>query len=118
MFGLIGHLTSLAHAQEVARELGYEEYAQKDLDFWCVAPPQIVADITVKSITGKTIVGKYVESCFLPEMLLLKKFKAATRKVLNAMAHAQKHGINITALGGFSSIIFENFNLMEMLHFR
>ncbi len=118
MFGLIGHLTSLAHAREVARELGYEEYADRDLEFWCVAPPQIVEDISVKSITGQTIVGKYVESCFLPEMLLAKKFKAATRKILNAMAHAQKHGINITALGGFSSIIFESFNLMEMRQVR
>ncbi len=118
MFGLIGHLTSLSHAREVAKELGYDEYAEQDLDFWCVAPPQIVEDISVKSITGKTIVGKYVESCFLPEMLLTKKFKAATRKILNAMAHAQKNGINITALGGFSSIIFENFNLMEMRQVR
>lgn len=118
MFGLIGHLTSLTHAREVARELGYEEYADQDLDFWCVAPPQIVEDISVRSITGQTIVGKYVESGFLPEMLLSKKFKAATRKILNAMAHAQKNGISITALGGFSSIIFENFNLMEMRQVR
>jgi fatty aldehyde-generating acyl-ACP reductase len=113
MFGLIGHLTSLQHAQSVARELGYPEYADQGLDFWCSAPPQIVDDITVTSITGQKIQGKYVESCFLPEMLATRRIKAATRKILNAMAHAQKHGINITALGGFSSIIFENFNLQN-----
>ncbi|MEB3177574.1 MAG: long-chain acyl-[acyl-carrier-protein] reductase [Nostocaceae cyanobacterium] len=113
MFGLIGHLTSLEHAQLVARELGYPEYADQGLDFWCSAPPQIVDDITVTSITGQKIEGKYVESCFLPEMLANRRIKAATRKILNAMAHAQKHGINITALGGFSSIIFENFNLQQ-----
>jgi fatty aldehyde-generating acyl-ACP reductase len=44
--------------------------------------------------------------------------KAATRKILNAMAHAQKHGIDITALGGFSSIIFENFNLEQFRQVR
>jgi fatty aldehyde-generating acyl-ACP reductase len=44
-------------------------------------------------------------------MLATRRIKAATRKIINAMAHAQKHGINITALGGFSSDYFENFNL-------
>lgn len=118
MFGLIGHLTSLEHAQLVARELGYPEYADQGLDFWCSAPPQIVDDITVTSATGQKIHGKYVESCFLPEMLANRRIKAATRKVINAMAHAQKHGIDITALGGFSSIIFENFNLQQIQQVR
>lgn len=118
MFGLIGHLTSLEHAQLVARDLGYPEYADQGLDFWCSAPPQIVDDITVTSVTGQKIQGKYVESCFLPEMLATRRIKAATRKVINAMAHAQKNGINITALGGFSSIIFENFNLNQIQQVR
>jgi fatty aldehyde-generating acyl-ACP reductase len=118
MFGLIGHLTSLEHAQSVAKELGYPEYADQGLDFWCSAPPQIVDDITVTSVTGEKIQGKYVESCFLPEMLATRRIKTATRKIINAMAHAQKHGINITALGGFSSIIFENFNLQQIQQVR
>ncbi|ATS17409.1 long-chain acyl-[acyl-carrier-protein] reductase [Synechococcus sp. PCC 6717] len=118
MFGLIGHLTNLEHAQAVAHQLGYPEYADQGLEFWCMAPPQIVDDITVTSITGKTIYGKYVESCFLPEMLAHQRVKAATRKIINAMAHAQKHNIDITALGGFSSIIFENFDLEKMSHVR
>ncbi|WP_448598615.1 long-chain acyl-[acyl-carrier-protein] reductase [Thermoleptolyngbya sp.] len=118
MFGLIGHLTSLEHAQSVARDLGYPEYADQGLDFWCSAPPQIVDHIKVTSATGQVIEGKYVESCFLPEMLATRRVKAATRKVINAMAHAQKQGINITALGGFSSIIFENFNLSQIQRVR
>ncbi|MDX2098717.1 MAG: long-chain acyl-[acyl-carrier-protein] reductase [Leptolyngbyaceae cyanobacterium bins.59] len=118
MFGLIGHLTSLEHAQSVARELGYPEYADQDLDFWCSAPPQIVDHITVTSLTGQKIQGKYVESCFLPEMLASRRMKAATRKVINAMALAQKHDIDITALGGFSSIIFENFDLQKITQVR
>lgn len=118
MFGLIGHLTSLEHAQSVARELGYPEYADQGLEFWCMAPPQIVDSITVTSVTGQTIQGKYVESCFLPEMLAANRIKAATRKIVNAMVHAQKHGINITALGGFSSIIFETFNLQRIKQVR
>ena len=113
MFGLIGHLTSLEHAQSVAAALGYPEYAEQDLDFWCSAPPQVVDHFHVTSITGQTIEGKYVESCFLPEMLLNRRIKAAIRKILNAMALAQKVGLHITALGGFSSIIFEEFNLKE-----
>jgi fatty aldehyde-generating acyl-ACP reductase len=118
MFGLIGHLTSLEHAQLVARDLGYPEYADQGLDFWCSAPPQIVDTIKVTSATGQTIEGRYVESCFLPEMLATRRIKAATRKIINAMAHAQKNGINITALGGFSSIIFENFNLQQIQQVR
>ncbi|PSN19612.1 long-chain acyl-[acyl-carrier-protein] reductase [filamentous cyanobacterium CCP5] len=118
MFGLIGHLTSLDHAQAVARDLGYPEYADQGLDFWCSAPPQIVDTIKVTSATGQQIEGRYVESCFLPEMLAARRIKAATRKILNAMAHAQKNGIDITALGGFSSIIFENFNLNRFRQVR
>ncbi|MFE4106975.1 long-chain acyl-[acyl-carrier-protein] reductase [Almyronema epifaneia] len=118
MFGLIGHLTSLEHAQSVARDLGYPEYADQGLDFWCSAPPQIVDTIKVKSATGQVIEGRYVESCFLPEMLAARRIKAATRKIVNAMAHAQKHGVDITALGGFSSIIFENFNLNQIQQVR
>lgn len=118
MFGLIGHLTSLSHAQSVAQELGYPEYADQGLDFWCSAPPQIVDTIKVTSVTGQVIEGRYVESCFLPEMLAARRIKAATRKVINAMAHAQKNGIDITALGGFSSIIFENFNLEQIRQVR
>ena len=118
MFGLIGHLNSLEHAQSVAKELGYPEYADQGLDFWCSAPPQIVDHITVTSVTGQKIEGRYVESCFLPEMLATRRIKAATRKVINAMAHAQKQGINITALGGFSSIVFENFNLQQIEQVR
>ncbi|MGK7909000.1 MAG: long-chain acyl-[acyl-carrier-protein] reductase [Synechococcus sp.] len=118
MFGLIGHLTDLAHAQRVAERLGYPEYADSNLDFWCMAPPQVVDDITVTSITGQKIYGKYVESCFLPEMLALRRFKAASRKILNAMALAQKANLNITALGGFSSIIFENFRLESLKRVR
>jgi fatty aldehyde-generating acyl-ACP reductase len=118
MFGLIGHLTSLDHAQAVARDLGYPEYADQGLDFWCSAPPQIVDNIKVTSATGQIIEGRYVESCFLPEMLAARRIKTAARKVVNAMAHAQKNGIDITALGGFSSIIFENFNLSQMRQVR
>jgi len=118
MFGLIGHLTDLAHAQSVAHDLGYDEYACQGLDFWCMAPPQAVDEIKITSITGQEIEGTYIESCFLPEMLSGGKFKTASRKILNAMAHAQKHGLDITALGGFASIIFENFNLEKMTQVR
>ncbi|XTZ09689.1 MAG: long-chain acyl-[acyl-carrier-protein] reductase, partial [cyanobacterium endosymbiont of Rhopalodia yunnanensis] len=84
MFGLIGHLTSLEHAQAVAHALGYSEYANQSLDFWCSAPPQIVDNFRVTSLTRQTIEGKYIESCFLPEMLTNRRIKAAIRKILNA----------------------------------
>jgi len=112
MFGLIGHLTSLEHAQKVAVSLGLTEYNQ-DLDFWCSAPPQIIDNFHVTSVTGQVIEGKYIESCFLPEMLISRRIKTAIRKILNSMALAEKSNLNITALGGFTSVIFEEFNLKE-----
>ncbi len=92
-------------------DLGYDHIAEGDLDVWCSAPPQLVEHVKIVSAIGKTIEGAYIDSCFVPEML--SRFKTARRKVLNAMELAQKKGINITALGGFTSIIFENFNLLQ-----
>ena len=111
MFGLIGHSTSFEAARRKASDLGFDHIAGGDLDVWCSAPPQLVENVEVTSATGKKISGAYIDSCFVPEML--GRFKTARRKVLNAMELAQKKGINITALGGFTSIIFENFNLLQ-----
>jgi fatty aldehyde-generating acyl-ACP reductase len=111
MFGLIGHSTSFEEARVKARSLGYDEYADGDLDMWCAAPPQLVEHVQVVSRTGKTIKGAYIDSIFVPEML--RRFKTAKRKVLKAMELAQKSGIDITALGGFTSIIFEDMNLLR-----
>ena len=108
MFGLIGHSTSFEDAKRKASLLGFDHIADGDLDVWCTAPPQLVENVEVKSATGISIEGSYIDSCFVPEML--SRFKTARRKVLNAMELAQKKGINITALGGFTSIIFENLN--------
>jgi fatty aldehyde-generating acyl-ACP reductase len=116
MFGLIGHSTSFEAAREKARTLGFEEFAEGDLDVWCSAPPQLVEHLQVTSATGKTIEGAYIDSCFVPEML--SRFKTARRKVLSAMELAQKNEIDITALGGFTSIIFENFNLLKEQQIR
>jgi fatty aldehyde-generating acyl-ACP reductase len=111
MFGLIGHSTSFASARQLAERLGYPEYAAGDLDMWSSAPPQLVERFEVQSLTGKSIEGAYIDSVFVPEML--RRFKTAKRKVLNAMELAQKSGIDSSALGGFTSIIFEDMNLLK-----
>ena len=116
MFGLLGHSTSFEDAKRKASMLGFDHIADGDLDVWCTAPPQLVENVEVKSATGISIEGSYIDSCFVPEML--SRFKTARRKVLNAMELAQKKGINITALGGFTSIIFENFNLLQHKQIR
>ena len=116
MFGLIGHSTSFKDARIKAMELGFDHIAEGDLDVWCSAPPQLVEHVQIVSPSGKSIEGAYIDSCFVPEML--GRFKTARRKVLNAMELAQKKGINITALGGFTSIIFENFNLLQHKQIR
>ena len=93
--------------------MGYDHIAEGDLDVWCTAPPQLVEHVKVVSAIGKTIEGAYIDSCFVPEMLT--RFKTARRKVLNAMELAQKKGISITALGGFTSIIFDGCEVGENL---
>ncbi|MEM9245388.1 MAG: long-chain acyl-[acyl-carrier-protein] reductase [Cyanobacteria bacterium P01_F01_bin.153] len=118
MFGLIGHSTSLSEADVAVLRLGFPEYSGQGLDFWCGAPPLLADKVKVTSPTGDVIEGQYIDSCFLPEMLTNNRGKTAVRKVLNAMAQAQKCGLNITALGGFSSIVFENFNLSRMRQVR
>ncbi|MFL0768514.1 MAG: long-chain acyl-[acyl-carrier-protein] reductase [Prochlorococcus sp.] len=116
MFGLIGHSPHLQDAQRKAKELGFDEFAVGDLEMWCSAPPQLVEHLELTSKTGKAIEGAYIDSCFVPEML--KRFKTARRKVMNAMELAQKKGLNITALGGFTSIIFENEKLRQQQRVR
>jgi fatty aldehyde-generating acyl-ACP reductase len=111
MFGLIGHSTSFEAARSLAERLDYPEYAAGDLDMWCSAPPQLVERFEVVSATGLRIEGAYIDSVFVPEML--RRFKTAKRKVLNAMELAQKSGLDISALGGFTSIIFEDMNLLR-----
>ncbi|MGB5134955.1 MAG: long-chain acyl-[acyl-carrier-protein] reductase [Prochlorococcaceae cyanobacterium] len=111
MFGLIGHSTSFEEARTKARSLGYDAFADGDLDMWCAAPPQLVERVEVTSLTGRTIQGAYIDSVFVPEML--RRFKTAKRKVIKAMELAQRSGIDITALGGFTSIIFEDMNLLR-----
>jgi len=111
MFGLIGHSTSFEEARVKARSLGYDDFAEGDLEMWCAAPPQLVERIEVTGQSGKRIEGVYIDSVFVPEML--RRFKTAKRKVLKAMELAQKTGVNITALGGFTSIIFEDLNLLR-----
>ncbi len=111
MFGLIGHSTSFEEARTKARSLGYDAFADGDLDMWCAAPPQLVERVEVTSPTGRTIQGAYIDSVFVPEML--RRFKTAKRKVIKAMELAQRSGIDITALGGFTSIIFEDMNLLR-----
>jgi len=116
MFGLIGHSTSLEAAKALALSLGFPDYAEGDLDMWCSAPPQLVERFQVTNPEGKTIEGGYIDSLFVPEML--GRFKTARRKVLNAMELAQKNNFSISALGGFTSIIFENFNLLQHKQIR
>lgn len=62
---------------------------------------------------GQKIEGKYVEFCFLLEMLVFSRIKVVICKIMNVMVYVQKYGIDIIVLGGFLLIVFENFNLQK-----
>ena len=65
MFGLIGHSTSFEDAKRKASLLGFDHIADGDLDVWCTAPPQLVENVEVRSATGISIEGSYIDSCFV-----------------------------------------------------
>ncbi len=64
MFGLIGHLTSLEHAQSVADDLGYPEYANQGLDFWCAAPRKLSMIFMSPASRGKPSEGNISNPVF------------------------------------------------------
>ena len=69
MFGLIGHSTSFADAKRKASILGFDHIAEGDLDVWCMAPPQLVENVEVKSAVGVSIEGSYIDSCFTGKVI-------------------------------------------------
>jgi len=69
----------------------YPEYADQGLEFWCMAPPQIVDTHYRHPANGSDDSASMSSLAFLPEMLASHRFKAASRKIINAMSHAQKH---------------------------
>jgi len=73
-----------------------------------MAPPQIVDTHYRHQRYGSDDSGQV---CLLPEMLASHRFKAASRKIINAMSHAQ----HVSISPRLSSIIFEKFNQIKQI---
>ncbi len=111
-FALIGHQDSWQKISCFVNSLrnnsnGSEIPKEKLAEVYSYFPPRSLFDIEVKSLTGKIVKGKYIETFISPDELNLKYWKNNIAKVKDAAACASKLEAGIAALGGFTSIVLE-----------
>jgi fatty aldehyde-generating acyl-ACP reductase len=116
-FAVIGHQESWRAVADVFAVLRGPEYPSipddeiKDIAPWI--PPRAVCHVELRSLTGATARGLYIESFIPPDRLGTAFMRENLARVRGAAAYAIKERARIVSLGGFSSILIEgNFNLL------
>jgi fatty aldehyde-generating acyl-ACP reductase len=110
-FALIGHQESWRAAADVLAVLRGPEHTPlpdheiKDILPWI--PPRTVCHVEVRSVTGVTARGVYIDSFIPPDRLDAASTHQNLARVQGAAACAIKAGAKIVSLGGFSSILIE-----------
>lgn len=109
-FGIIGHLYNFYHLEKCLRMLN-PNFKMPSREFlgqlFNVTPSFKLYDIlNFKSNTGQTTNGCVVIATFIPDMIE-KDIWAIFSKVVKACKLAEKYGIGIVTLGGFTSIVAE-----------
>jgi predicted amino acid dehydrogenase/ribosome-associated toxin RatA of RatAB toxin-antitoxin module len=109
-FGIIGHLYNFYHLEKSLKMLK-PDFAMPSKEFlgqlFHVTPSFKLYDIlNFKSKTGETVNGCFIVATFIPEMVENDVW-AVFSKVVKACKIAEKHGIGIVTLGGFTSIVAE-----------
>jgi fatty aldehyde-generating acyl-ACP reductase len=109
-FGIIGHLYNYQHLEKSIKML-HPEFKLPSMEFlsqlYHITPSFKLCDIKdFKSKTGQTVDGCMVIATFIPDMIE-KDVWAVYSKVLKACRIAEKHGVGIVTLGGFTSIVSE-----------
>jgi predicted amino acid dehydrogenase/ribosome-associated toxin RatA of RatAB toxin-antitoxin module len=109
-FGIIGHLYSLHHLEKCLKMLN-PEFKMPSQEFlghlFHLTPSFKLPDITgFKSKTGQTVNGCLVVATFIPEMIE-QDIWSVFSKVVKACKIAEKAGVGIVTLGGFTSIVAE-----------
>ncbi|MBV9987015.1 MAG: hypothetical protein JO301_05015 [Chitinophagaceae bacterium] len=109
-FALIGHQDSWK------KITGFIEFLTKGkrkltesqaAEVYSFIPPRAVFDIEVRSITGQTVRGSYIETFISPDELGLRYWKRNMFKVQEAAACARQLNAAVATLGGFTSIVLE-----------
>jgi fatty aldehyde-generating acyl-ACP reductase len=109
-FALIGHQDSW---EKITGLIGFLTKGKRELtevqasEVYSFIPPRAVFDIAVRSITGKTVKGSYIETFIPPDELGLRYWKKNMLKVKEAAICARQLNAEVATLGGFTSIVLE-----------
>ncbi len=109
-FGIIGHLYNYYHLEQSLKMLK-PDFKMPSREFisqlYHLTPSFKLCDIKgFKSKTGETVDGCMVVATFIPDMIE-KDMWLVYSKVVKACKVAEKNGVGIVALGGFTSIVSE-----------
>lgn len=109
-FGIIGHLYNFRHLEKCLKMLK-PDFVMPSREFLGqllnITPTFKLHDIlNFKSLTGQTSNGCVILTTFIPDMIE-KDAWTIFAKVIRACKIAEKHGIGIVTLGGFTSIVVE-----------
>ena len=109
-FGIIGHLYNFNHLEKCLKKLKpeYKMPSQEFLSRVFYAHPsfKLYDILNFKSKTGQTVNGCFIIATFIPDMIEKDQW-AVFSKVVRACKLAEKHGVGIVTLGGFTSIVGE-----------
>jgi fatty aldehyde-generating acyl-ACP reductase len=109
-FGIIGHLYNFYHLEKSLKTLN-PDFKMPSREFlgqlFHITPSFKLYDIlNFKSKTGESVNGCFIIATFIPDMVE-NDIWAVFSKVVKACKIAEKHGIGIVTLGGFTSIVAE-----------
>jgi predicted amino acid dehydrogenase/ribosome-associated toxin RatA of RatAB toxin-antitoxin module len=109
-FGIIGHLYNFNHLETCLKMLS-PNFKMPSREFlgqlFNLTPSFKLYDIVdFKSKTNQTTNGCFIVATFIPDMIE-KDIWTIFSKVVRACKIAEKHGVGIVTLGGFTSIVAE-----------
>jgi len=109
-FGIIGHLYNFFHLERCLKMIN-PDFKMPSREFigqlFSITPSFKMYDVKdFKSKTGATTNGICIMATFIPDMME-KDMYAIFSKVVRACHIAEKYGIGIVTLGGFTSIVAE-----------
>lgn len=109
-FGIIWHLYNFNHLERCLKMLN-PDFKMPSREFisqlFNITPPFKLYDILdFKSKTGQSTNGCFIIATFIPDMIE-KDIWAIFSKVVRACKIAEKNGVGIVTLGGFTSIVTE-----------
>ncbi len=109
-FGVIGHLYNFHHLEKCLKMLK-PDFKMPSREFmeqlFHITPSFKLYDVlNFKSKTGQVVNGCFIVATFIPEMVE-KDVWAVFSKVVRACKLAEKYGVGIVTLGGFTSIVGE-----------